>query len=218
MKKLLLQFICCLIILVILSLCGKAFAGEDCPYGEKNCIYPGKCPAYTDTNQDSICVHSQPAPETKSEVSETENLYTANNQDTIYNLSQSTSENNINISEGKKSEEFVTKIRYHLISIVVISIILYLFSSILSKKKIIRLAIHRKIWNLMLLISFFISSIFGILLIFQINFGTRFSLPFHLLFWHAEIGIVAFIIGIFHIIWHWKYFKTYFSRNTQKEI
>lgn len=184
MKKLLILFIYCFIFLVPLCLCGKIFAWEDCPFGEKNCQFPGKCGAYIDTDKDSICDLSQPAPENRMSISEKENL---------------------NQTSQKR--------KYHLIPIAVISTIFYLFTSILSKKKIIKLVAHRKIWNFLLLISFFFSSILGILLIIQINSGLKISLPFNLLFWHAEIGIVMCIIGIYHIIWHWKYLKNIFKSN-----
>ncbi|MBN1188286.1 MAG: hypothetical protein JXA46_00900 [Dehalococcoidales bacterium] len=35
---------------------------NSCPRGETNCEYPGKCRSYIDTNNDSICDRSQPAP------------------------------------------------------------------------------------------------------------------------------------------------------------
>ena len=36
---------------------------NDCPRGETNCAYPGKCRSYVDTNNDGICDRSQPAPQ-----------------------------------------------------------------------------------------------------------------------------------------------------------
>jgi len=105
---------------------------------------------------------------------------------------------------------------YHLIPISLILILLYLITHILSKKKIISTINHRKIWNILLLISFLISGLLGILLIIEINFGIAIPLFFNILFWHVEIGIVMFIICIFHIIERWNYFKNLFILKINK--
>ena len=96
---------------------------------------------------------------------------------------------------------------YHLIPISLFLIIFYAITRILSKKKIISIINYRKIWNVLLLISFLISGILGIILIIKINFGIKFLLPFNILFWHVEIGIVMFVICMFHVIERWSYFK-----------
>lgn len=100
---------------------------------------------------------------------------------------------------------------YHLIPISLILVFLYLIGHILSKKGIIRVVNHRKIWNVLLLVTFLISGILGILLILKVNFGIIIPLPFNILFWHVEIGIAMFAISIFHILWHWAYFKNMFK-------
>jgi hypothetical protein len=56
-KRLILIFL-----LVMISLT-TAFAWDDCLHGEVDCLYPGECPKYIDTDNDGICDHSQPAPE-----------------------------------------------------------------------------------------------------------------------------------------------------------
>jgi len=110
----------------------------------------------------------------------------------------------IDVSEADSNENEGV---YHLLSISLFLIFLYLISHILSKKKIIKIITHRKIWNILLLITFLISGILGILLIVRINFGLAIPLPFNILFWHVEVGIAMFLISIFHILWHWAYFK-----------
>ena len=60
---------------------------------------------------------------------------------------------------------------YHLIPISLFLIIIYLITYTLTKKKIISIINHKKIWNILLLISFLISGILGILLIIKINFN-----------------------------------------------
>ncbi|MCK5416767.1 hypothetical protein KAI92_05065 [Candidatus Parcubacteria bacterium] len=100
---------------------------------------------------------------------------------------------------------------YHLLPISLFLIIFYTITYILSKKKIISIAGHRKIWNVLLLITFLISGILGILLIIKINFSTRHSLSQNALFWHVETGIAMFVICIFHIIERRYYFKNLFK-------
>jgi len=99
---------------------------------------------------------------------------------------------------------------YHLIPISLLLIVFYAITRILSKKKSISVMTHRKIWNILLLISFLISGVLGIILILEINFKTKFLLPFNILFLHVEIGIAMFLISILHIIERWNYFKNLF--------
>ncbi len=102
---------------------------------------------------------------------------------------------------------------YNLILISVIILIAYAISFIASRKKIIGVLAHRKMWNVFLLITFLVSAILGLLLVIQLNFGIVFPLPFNMLFWHVEAGIVMAIITIFHISWHWPYFKHILKRE-----
>ncbi len=116
----------------------------------------------------------------------------------------------INIPETTESGNKQSEERYHLLLISLFLIILYAITHILSKKKIISVINHRKIWNILLLITFLISGILGILLVIRINFGIAIPLPFNILFWHVEVGIAMFVISIFHTLWHWAYFKNLF--------
>jgi len=34
-------------------------SNQTCPFNETNCVFPGKCASYVDTNQDNICDYSQ---------------------------------------------------------------------------------------------------------------------------------------------------------------
>ena len=166
-------------------------AWEDCPYGKVNDAYPGDCGRYVDTDDDEICDYSQPSPEDRVESSFVESMKT---EETAQVLNSATR----------------TKV-YHFIPIVSVLTILYLISYYLSKKKKITVAKHRMFWNFLLLISFLISSILGIILIIKINFGLTSVMPFNSLFWHVEIGIVMVTITIFHMLWHLPYFKIMFK-------
>ncbi len=199
MKKLLIPFIYCFIISVSLCLCIKIFAWEDCPFGQKNCPYPGLCGAYIDTDKDSICDLSQPAPENREEISKEISGSLKNKRDV-----------DMGILETEK-ELLVRK--YHFIPISIVLIILYIITFTLFKLKIFTRITHIIIWNCILLISFILSSILGILLIIRVNFGLPISLPLNILFWHVESGIVMMVIGIFHIIYNWRFYKYIFMKK-----
>jgi hypothetical protein len=177
------------VLFLFMILPSTVLAWDDCVYGKVNDPYPGDCARYIDTDDDGICDHSQPAPEDRDEVKQVSNT---------------------EVEPGEEKEKKIDGI-YHLIPISALLFVLYIISHILSKKKVISIVNHRKIWNLLLLISFIISGLLGILLIIKINFGLAMTLPFNMLFWHVEIGIVMFLITIFHLSWHLPYFKNIFK-------
>ena len=179
------------VLLLFILIPASVLAWNDCPHNEIDCPYPGDCAKYVDTDNDGICDHSQPAPE--------------NRNDKIANA-QITKETDISDKEDKQQKSV-----YHLLPVFLYLIVLYATSCILSKKKIISVVNHRKIWNFLLLITFLISGILGILLIIEINFGTTILPWFNILFWHVEAGIAMFAISIFHIFSHWAYFKSMFK-------
>ncbi len=106
--------------------------------------------------------------------------------------------------------------QYYLITISATVFIAYLVSFILSKINIIKKSTHKKIWNLLLLITFLVSAILGIILVIQINY--KLDLPFlkEILIWHVNFGISMSIIAIFHLSWHFKYFQNIFKRKNTK--
>lgn len=88
-----------------------------------------------------------------------------------------------------------------------ITIGLYLLTMLLYRRNAIRKFTHRRIWNALLLLTFLVSCIFGLILVIQINYDFWMSAFATLLYWHVEIGISMTLIAIIHIFWHWKYFK-----------
>ncbi len=182
-----------LILLVLIS--GATLAFEDCPYGEIDCAYPGECGRYIDTDDDGICDKSQPAPE---------------DRDGGVLVVEVESDSDTQIGETPVVTESKSKATYDLLVIFLALIILYAISYILSKKKIIRIASHRKIWNILLLVSFLLSGSLGILLVIRINYGIAIPLPFNVLYWHVEFSIAMFLISLFHTLWHGAYLKKLF--------
>ena len=95
-------------------------------------------------------------------------------------------------------------IKYHPIEILVIISILYFASWLLTKKKKTSKANHRKFWNLLLLISFFVCATLGFLTTTQIALGWP---KLNIRGLHVDPGIVFSIIGVFHTFWHIPYLK-----------
>jgi len=174
-------FIILLFVLIILN--PVVYAWDNCPFGEVNESYPGTCGRYTDTDNDNICDLSQSPPESRVKMQEEKNSSTKSN----------------------------SGINYYFLPIAGILFIIYLITLTLSRKKKIKLALHRKIWNFILLITFLISGTFGLILAIILSYGIRLDFYSDLLFWHVEMGISMAIISIFHILWHLKYFKKMFQ-------
>ena len=189
MKLIVLVLLLCLVLPATVMADG---VWDSCPHDEENCEYPGDCSRYIDTNSDGICDRSQSEP----------SITTANQLDNQTQLT-STDTNPVQSNIIGSSNNRI----YHLVPIFLILSLFYLLSHTLSKRRIISIASHRKIWNLLLLATFLVSALLGLFLILRIDFDIDISLPFNMLLWHVEIGIAMGVIAIFHIIWHWKYFK-----------
>ncbi len=165
-----------------------ALAWNDCPFGLVDDPFPGLCSRYVDTDGDGICDRSQLAPEERSQFQEDTDASTTNQQS-------------------------IVDTKYFFIPIAVCMILIYSLSLLLSKKKKITVSIHRKIWNVLLLITFLVTGILGLLLVFRVSFSLAIPYLSALLFWHVEFGIAMTMISIFHIIWHWNYFKKMITKK-----
>ncbi|MFC2022955.1 hypothetical protein ACFLTL_02225 [Chloroflexota bacterium] len=177
-----------------------------------------------DTNSDGICDHGQPYPQEGTDrdlsaVSEDkfdmpvldEKMYDDNS--VPVDGSQLSIDNNITSISGIDDSKSVTnnatggRLSYYLGPIILIISILYGVSYLLSTRHIIKVVVHRRIWNVILLISTIISTFLGLVLILGIEFGIDISFPFNSLLWHVEAGIAMGLIALFHIAWHWRYFQ-----------
>jgi hypothetical protein len=65
---------------------------------------------------------------------------------------------------------------------------------------------HRKIWNMLLLATFLLCGLIGLLLAVGVTRSTPWALPSWLLVWHVETGIAMCFISFFHIGWHARYY------------
>ena len=79
---------------------------------------------------------------------------------------------------------------------------------------------------MLLLGTFLITGIFGTILTFQLDYAPMYVWPVNLLFWHVEAGVVMTFISLFHMAWHFKYYRGILKnarakwrllRDTQKE-
>jgi hypothetical protein len=183
-------------LIILLALITAATTAEaqwdDCPFGIINDTYPGECGRYVDTDDDGICDRSQPAPEDRVAPEE------------AAEQSEST----------RAKEPVVVKRRgYNLIPVTLLLTALYLVSLRMAQNKIISLVTQRRVWNILLLITFLVSGGLGVILVAQINYGTAVHLPFNILYWHVEAGIAMAAISVFHILWHMPYFKAILRRG-----
>ena len=85
--------------------------------------------------------------------------------------------------------------------------LIYAASFILHRTKKIKVYTHRKIWNVLLLATFLVTGVFGLILTIQLDYALPFSIPIDLLFWHVEAGVAMTLISVFHVGWHLKYYR-----------
>jgi hypothetical protein len=128
-------------------------------------------------------------------------------------------------STTEDSGGFTLFTHYNISPIAIAFFLVYAVSFVLHKTKRIRLATHRKVWNVLLAATFLITGIFGLILTIQLDYPLPFTIPFDLLFWHVEAGAVMTFISLFHLGWHFKYYrnllrtsraKTRTARETEK--
>jgi spermidine synthase len=102
---------------------------------------------------------------------------------------------------------------YHVISTGVAATILYLISYFFSRTGFYSIQYHRKIWNLILAISFLLAAVAGLFLALQITYKWNIVFIKSVLKWHVECGIALAFTGLFHFIWHLSYFKNLFGKG-----
>ncbi len=102
---------------------------------------------------------------------------------------------------------------YDLIFVSSLTLLLYFTTLVLYRRKVITKIHHRKFWNLILLLTFLVSCLFGFFLVIQINYNVAMKAYKTLLYWHVEIGIAMTLIAVIHILWHLTYFKNMLSKK-----
>jgi spermidine synthase len=112
---------------------------------------------------------------------------------------------------------------YGLIPIALATLLLYLISWGLNRLGEISLTAHKRLWNTLLLITFLVTGILGIILVIRINYKLELPWLNRILKWHVHFGIGMTCIAFIHVWWHLKYYGdilTSFGRksNTPHEL
>ncbi len=201
-----------------------------CPFGEKvNCT--GECGRFFDENGDSFCDNGLVQKEetitetTTTQVEEVEPKQEVKKQEEKPVIQQEIKLEEPIITTQTQTEQIApikteiqpekkkTKKPYNIILITSIVLLAYLLTFILVKAGKLKKLSHRKIWNVILLITFLVSCLLGFLLALQINYGFCMDWFRSFLKWHVEFGIAMTIIAVIHIVWHYKYYTTMISKK-----
>jgi len=104
---------------------------------------------------------------------------------------------------------------YNVGPIAIALVVIYLASFVLYKTKRIRVTSHRKVWNVLLLATFLITGIFGLVLAIRRDYILIFDTRINMIFWHVEAGIAMTLISLFHLSWHLGYYRDLFKRSRE---
>ncbi len=102
---------------------------------------------------------------------------------------------------------------YHVIGTGSVAILLYLISYFFYRIGFYSLGIHRKIWNSILALTFVLTLAAGLFLALQATYKWNITFVKSILKWHVEFGIGLSFTGIFHLIWHYSYYKGIFRKS-----
>ena len=95
---------------------------------------------------------------------------------------------------------------------------LYIISYVLARRKVFSLLTHRKIWNILLLLSFIGGAGLGGILQWQNAWNIYPIWPFNIKWWHVEISLVMSIIAVCHVGWNWRYLLKILHNISGSEI
>ena len=102
---------------------------------------------------------------------------------------------------------------YHVIATGLTAVLLYTLSYFFCRVSLISCQLHKKLWNLILAVTFLATALAGIFMALQITY--KWDLPFvkTVLKWHVEFGTGMAFAGIFHLIWHISYYGRIFEKQ-----
>lgn len=128
---------------------------------------------------------------------------------------KNTSVSQANITNEEQAQEHSGKEIFDIVPITLILLAFYFLTYFLAKSNKISMLTHRRIWNVLLLVTFLISGILGLLLAIRINYGWSVQVPFNMTEIHVEAGIAMMIISFFHIAWHWRYYACMLKKTNK---
>ncbi|MCL2131027.1 MAG: hypothetical protein FWH36_06240 [Lentimicrobiaceae bacterium] len=204
---------------------------SQCPFGNGSrveCRYG--CDNYTDKDGDGYCDYSRVLTEKTNDTAVAETAASpAPTRQKEKNRNPASSEvaqpmeesqktsdtvfNNAETCEEKTSAIMETPVKkpYRLVLISALTLGGYFFTFLLSRLGILHKIYHRRIWNVLLLLTAAVSCLFGFFLVMQLNYGLFPDYYRSILTWHVECGIAMTIISVFHVIWHFSYYKRLFT-------
>lgn len=103
---------------------------------------------------------------------------------------------------------------YYILPLSVILLAAYFTGVYLVRIGFLGKVIHRKFWNIILLVTFLITAVLGLLLAIQINYKLEWDLFSTLMAWHVNFGIAMSFVGVFHLFWHMTYYLGIFKSKT----
>lgn len=95
---------------------------------------------------------------------------------------------------------------YHVAGIGITAIIIYIISYLFYRNGYFPRQFHRKLWNIILAVTFLFTALAGVFMALQINYKWNVPIIKTILKWHVEFGAGMAITGIFHFLWHFSYF------------
>ncbi|MGV8086757.1 MAG: hypothetical protein ACP5N1_03945, partial [Candidatus Woesearchaeota archaeon] len=112
----------------------------------------------------------------------------------------------VNISDTSEINNPSSQHIYPVLIIVIATHLLYLLTFVLSKRDIISINTHRKIWNWLLLVVFIPVMVTSILWLLRVEYNIIIPTFFNVSYLHVVSGLIMIIISAFHILWHVKYY------------
>jgi hypothetical protein len=106
---------------------------------------------------------------------------------------------------------------YYLSPVAIAFLLIYGVSFALYRTKRLRVATHRKIWNVLLMATFLLCGILGLVLAVGVTRSQPWQPPTWLLVWHVETGIAMCFISFFHIGWHLRYYLAIITGKRRAE-
>ena len=103
---------------------------------------------------------------------------------------------------------------YPLFPVIVLTLAAWLVTRLFASWEIFPLKTHRKFWNYLLLVTFLVSGLLGLLSVVKVNYKLEIPGYENYLKWHVSFGIAMVIISFLHLSWHLKY---YFSFSKGKD-
>jgi spermidine synthase len=106
---------------------------------------------------------------------------------------------------------------YPLIPVSVITILAWFTTFLFARWEIFSGKSHRKFWNILLLVTFLVSGLLGLLSVVKVNYKLEIPHYDQYLQWHVAFGIGMVFISLFHLSWHLKYYFSFQKPSASKD-